>query len=96
MFVCLVLTLHPLTRSPILTLTVTVTLTSPSPRFQCKKITSIFAKTFYLGTKLMEEEQKTAVWAIYVWCRRTDDLVDGPRALMNPEAMKVCVRRVGG
>lgn len=55
---------------------------------QCKKITSIFAKTFYLGTKLMEEEQKTAVWAIYVWCRRTDDLVDGPRALMNPEAMK--------
>lgn len=56
---------------------------------QCKKITSIFAKTFYLGTKLMEEDQKTAVWAIYVWCRRTDDLVDGPRALMNPEAMKI-------
>mmetsp|Transcript_10821 Transcript_10821/g.22712 ORF Transcript_10821/g.22712 Transcript_10821/m.22712 type:complete len:392 (-) Transcript_10821:211-1386(-) len=55
---------------------------------QCKKITAVFAKTFYLGTKLMTEEQKTAVWAIYVWCRRTDDLVDGPRAMMSPETMR--------
>lgn len=55
---------------------------------QCEKITSIFAKTFYLGTKLMSDEQKSAVWAIYVWCRRTDDLVDGPRAMMSPETMR--------
>lgn len=55
---------------------------------QCEKITSVFAKTFYLGTKLMTDEQKRAVWAIYVWCRRTDDLVDGPRAMMAPETMR--------
>ncbi|CAN0577530.1 unnamed protein product, partial [Laminaria digitata] len=24
-----------------------------------------------------------AVWAIYVWCRRTDDIVDGPRAMVR-------------
>ena len=55
---------------------------------QCDKITSIFAKTFYQATKLMNEKQRKAVWAIYVWCRRTDDLVDGPRAMMNIEGMK--------
>ena len=53
------------------------------------KITGIFAKTFYQATKLMSEKQRKAVWAIYVWCRRTDDLVDGPRAMMNTDLMKV-------
>ena len=24
-----------------------------------------------------------AIWAIYVWCRRTDELVDGPNALSH-------------
>ena len=77
-------------------------------------VTSEYAKTFYLGTKLMTPEkvnieggrrhqcnmnyasrvqshsaevilldvvrQARAVWAIYVWCRRTDELVDGPNA----------------
>mmetsp|Transcript_21882 Transcript_21882/g.36984 ORF Transcript_21882/g.36984 Transcript_21882/m.36984 type:complete len:366 (-) Transcript_21882:345-1442(-) len=55
---------------------------------QCETITKIFAKTFYLGTRLMNEDQKKAVWAIYVWCRRTDDLVDGPRAMMNTDVMQ--------
>lgn len=39
-----------------------------------------YAKTFYLGTKLMTPERQRAIWAIYVWCRRTDELVDGPNA----------------
>jgi phytoene/squalene synthetase len=43
-------------------------------------VTSEYAKTFYLGTKLMTPEKARAVWAIYVWCRRTDELVDGPNA----------------
>lgn len=47
---------------------------------RCGSITSEFAKTFYLGTQLMTPEQARAVWAIYVWCRRTDELVDGPNA----------------
>ena len=53
---------------------------------QCESITKIFAKTFYLGTRLMNEDQKKAVWAIYVWCRRTDDLVD--RFVLLPPARR--------
>jgi hypothetical protein len=46
----------------------------------CGVITEDFAKTFYLGTQLMAPEKARATWAIYVWCRRTDELVDGPNA----------------
>ncbi|KAL8546616.1 hypothetical protein ACS0TY_006367 [Phlomoides rotata] len=48
---------------------------------RCKGICSEYAKTFYLGTMLMTEERQKAIWAIYVWCRRTDELVDGPNAI---------------
>ncbi|WP_416669659.1 15-cis-phytoene synthase CrtB [Egbenema bharatensis] len=47
---------------------------------RCRQITAEYAKTFYLGTLLMPEEKRRAIWAIYVWCRRTDELVDGPKA----------------
>jgi len=47
---------------------------------RCRVITAEYAKTFYLGTKLMSDEKRRATWAIYVWCRRTDELVDGPNA----------------
>lgn len=46
----------------------------------CRKITQDYAKTFYLGTLLMPEHKRRAIWAIYVWCRRTDELVDGAQA----------------
>ncbi|GMH85775.1 hypothetical protein TrST_g4812 [Triparma strigata] len=42
-------------------------------------ITSAFAKTFHLGTTLMPQSSREAIWAIYVWCRRTDEIVDAPR-----------------
>ncbi|KAH6759685.1 PHYTOENE SYNTHASE [Perilla frutescens var. hirtella] len=56
---------------------------------RCRDICAEYAKTFYLvvneiyddaGTQLMTEERQKAIWAIYVWCRRTDELVDGPNA----------------
>jgi hypothetical protein len=47
---------------------------------RCGEVTSEYAKTFYLGTTLMTPQQAKATWAIYVWCRRTDELVDGPNA----------------
>lgn len=47
---------------------------------RCGEVTSEYAKTFYLGTQLMTPEKAKAIWAIYVWCRRTDELVDGPNA----------------
>jgi phytoene synthase len=46
----------------------------------CGDITAEYAKTFYLGTQLMTPKQAKAIHAIYVWCRRTDELVDGPNA----------------
>lgn len=55
---------------------------------RCGEITSFYAKTFYLGTQLMPPEKQQAIWAIYVWCRRTDELVDGPNASrITPEAL---------
>ncbi len=50
---------------------------------QCRQITADFAKTFYLGTQLMSPEKRQGVWAIYVWCRLTDELVDGPQAALT-------------
>ncbi|KAK2376800.1 hypothetical protein P8452_48699 [Trifolium repens] len=47
---------------------------------RCGEICAEYAKTFYLGTLLMTPERRRAIWAIYVWCRRTDELVDGPNA----------------
>ena len=46
-------------------------------------VTSAFAKTFYLGTQVLPEPAMKAIWAVYVWCRRTDEIVDAPR----PEAV---------
>ena len=47
----------------------------------CRKETQKWAKTFYLGTLLLPQEKRRAIWAIYVWCRRTDELMDSPEAL---------------
>jgi len=46
---------------------------------QCRVITAHYAKTFYFGTSFFSEEKRRAVWAVYAWCRRTDDIVDKPR-----------------
>ena len=51
----------------------------------CRQITAEYSKTFYLGTLLMTPEKRRAIWAIYVWCRRTDELVDGPQAALTTE-----------
>jgi len=51
----------------------------------CRQITATYSKTFYLGTLLMEPAKRRAIWAIYVWCRQTDELVDGPQAQFTDE-----------
>ena len=47
----------------------------------CRKETAQWAKTFYLGTLLLPPLKRRAIWAIYVWCRRTDELMDSPEAM---------------
>nr|QED90244.1 phytoene synthase [Eschscholzia californica] len=55
---------------------------------RCREVCAEYAKTFYLGTLLMTPERRKAIWAIYVWCRRTDELVDGPNAShITPRAL---------
>ncbi len=47
----------------------------------CRKETAEWAKTFYLGTLLLPPQKRKAIWAIYVWCRRTDELMDSAEAM---------------
>jgi phytoene synthase len=54
----------------------------------CRQVTAQYAKTFYLGTLLMPPQKRKAIWAIYLWCRSTDELVDGPQATATtPETL---------
>ena len=50
----------------------------------CRQETAKWAKTFYLGTLLLPPIKRRAIWAIYVWCRRTDELMDSPEAMQRP------------
>ena len=64
-----------------------MTLTAPSleAAFEaCRRETAEWAKTFYLGTLLLPLKKRRAIWAIYVWCRRTDELMDSPEAQQRP------------
>ncbi|WVZ65821.1 hypothetical protein U9M48_015123 [Paspalum notatum var. saurae] len=47
---------------------------------RCGEVCKVYAKTIYLATQLMTPERRRAIWAIYVWGSRTDELVDGPNA----------------
>jgi len=51
----------------------------------CRKETQKWAKTFYLGTLLLPPEKRKAIWAIYVWCRRTDEIMDSSEALTKSQ-----------
>lgn len=51
----------------------------------CRQVTAKYSKTFYMGTLLMAPAKRRAIWAIYLWCRRTDELVDGPQAQFTNE-----------
>lgn len=64
-------------------------LATPEESYEyCRQVTAKYSKTFYLGTLLMPKEKRSAIWAIYVWCRRTDELVDGPQATFTtPETL---------
>lgn len=59
---------------------------------ECRRITELFSKTFYMGTQLMSEDKQKAVWAVYTWCRRTDELVDGPRVSQRSDTLNEVLR----
>ena len=59
----------------------------------CRRETAQWAKTFYLGTLLMPPAKRRAIWAIYVWCRRTDELMDSAEAMARPVAVFIVSTR---
>jgi phytoene synthase len=44
----------------------------------CRQITRRAARNFYYGLRLTPEPRRSAVYSIYAWMRRADDLVDEP------------------
>nr|WP_245595892.1 phytoene synthase [Gloeobacter kilaueensis] len=42
----------------------------------CRQLTAEYSKTFYFASLLFPPAKRRAIWAIYAWCRRTDELVD--------------------
>jgi len=46
----------------------------------CRKVTEENSKTFFLASQFLAPKEQTAIWAIYNWCRVTDEMVDGDKA----------------
>jgi phytoene synthase len=44
----------------------------------CRKITAIHSRSFYLASSLLPAAKRRAVWALYAFCRISDDIVDQP------------------
>jgi 15-cis-phytoene synthase len=55
----------------------------------CRHLIAKYSTTFYLASLLVNAVKRPAIWAIYAWCRRTDELVDGPAAaITTPETLE--------
>ena len=72
------------------------TLASVEDAYQlCRQITAKHSTTFYIASLLVSEAKRRAIWAIYAWCRRTDELVDGPgAAITTPETLELWEQRL--
>jgi phytoene synthase len=42
----------------------------------CQLVTREHSRTFYIASSLLPREQRQAIWALYAFCRVSDDLVD--------------------
>jgi phytoene synthase len=47
--------------------------------YHCRAITQAHSQTFYLTSSLLPTAIRHSVWALYAFCRVSDDLVDRPR-----------------
>ena len=62
----------------------------------CRQLTIKYSTTFYISTLLMSAAKRPAIWAIYAWCRRTDELVDNPvsTTFTTPETLDLWENRL--
>ena len=49
-----------------------------SSREHCRRVAKRQAKNFYYGMKLVPEPKRSAMYTLYAWMRRADDLADEP------------------
>lgn len=57
----------------------------------CRCVTRRRARNFYYGLKLTPEPQRSALYSVYAWMRRADDLVDGDAG--GPEGRRGKIER---
>ena len=48
----------------------------PDPTRLCRAIAQRHSKTFYWSSLFLPAARRRAIWAVYAFCRRTDDIVD--------------------
>lgn len=51
----------------------------------CRQITKRGSKTFYFGSLFLPYQKRRAMWAVYSFCRVTDDMVDNAREVLPEE-----------
>ena len=57
----------------------------------CRRITRQRAANFYWGLRLTPEPKRSAMYAIYAWMRRADDIVDGAAESVPLDELRVQV-----
>jgi 15-cis-phytoene synthase len=56
---------------------------------KCREIIKNGSKTFFLGASFLPYEKRRSIWAVYSFCRYTDDLVDNAKDLSNEQLAQV-------
>jgi phytoene synthase len=49
----------------------------------CRKLTALHSRSFYLASCLLPAAKRPAIWALYAFCRISDDIVDQPALDVN-------------
>jgi 15-cis-phytoene synthase len=49
----------------------------------CRELTALHSRSFYLASCLLPAAKRPAIWALYAFCRMSDDIVDQPAADVN-------------
>jgi phytoene synthase len=44
----------------------------------CRELTALHSRSFYLASCLLPAAKRPAIWALYAFCRMSDDIVDQP------------------
>lgn len=70
------------------------TLDWKTARIETERVIQESSKTFYFATRLLPENKRVAIIALYAFCRATDDLIDHSQATLSDlEAWRLKVNR---